>query len=207
MSQPTHQSQDDRELADRLAAIIEGTNQRVKPIIQNIRSTIEHFKLEKEEDRDEQELIDTIRPLIQEAEKELYEANGAVRGADPDNRLSNRATRNYENHTATPEEQRLADALGQLAKDVGGTIEWAKNELDSIPKAKQDLGPLFDALGQPLTQIVGAVGLLVGGVLNLLGRILSGIGLDGALKEIIGSIGLDKIFKAVGGDKWLNGFL
>lgn len=61
----------------------------------------------------------------------------------------------------------------QLVKDVGGTIEWANNEINNLPKTKKDLGPLFDALGQPLTQIVGAVGLLVAGVLNLLSNIVS----------------------------------
>ena len=60
-----------------------------------------------------------------------------------------------------------------MVQDVGGTIEWAKNEINNIPKAKKNLGPLLDALGQPLTQIVGAVGLLVAGVLNLLGNIVS----------------------------------
>lgn len=56
---------------------------------------------------------------------------------------------------------------------MGGTIEWAKNEINNLPKTKKDLGPLLDALGQPLTQIVGGVGMLVAGVLNLLGNIVS----------------------------------
>ncbi|VDB91490.1 unnamed protein product [Peniophora sp. CBMAI 1063] len=204
MSQPDNQSQEERELANRLAGIIENANQRVGPIIKNIRSNIEQFKAKKEDDRDEQKLIDSTKPLIQQAEKELNEANGAIKGADPDNRLSNQATRNYEAHDATQEEQRLADALGTLVKDVGGTIEWAKNEINSLPKAKKDLGPLLDALGQPLTQIVGGVGMLVAGVLNLLGNILSGLGLDGLLKGIIGATGLDKIYKGLGLDKWLK---
>lgn len=38
---------------------------------------------------------------------------------------------------------------------------------------------------EPLTQIVGGVGLLLAGVLNLLGNLLSGLGLDGLLKGII----------------------
>ena len=38
MSQPDNQSQQERELANRLAGIIENANQRVGPIIKNIRS-------------------------------------------------------------------------------------------------------------------------------------------------------------------------
>ena len=38
---------------------------------------------------------------------------------------------------------------------------------------------------EPLTQIVGGVGLLLAGVLNLLGNLLSGLGLDSLLKGIV----------------------
>lgn len=90
-------------------------------------------------------------------------------------------------------------------EEVGGTIEWGKDKLNSFPKAKKDIGPLLDALSreyqtvplirafshtkyqEPLTQIIGGVVLLVGGVLNLVFKILSGLGLDGLLKGIIGS--------------------
>lgn len=39
-------------------------------------------------------------------------------------------------------------------------------------------------LPEPLTQIVGGVGLLLAGVLNLVGKLLSGLGLDSLLKGI-----------------------
>jgi hypothetical protein len=48
---------------------------------------------------------------LEQAEKILNETNGAIRGADPDNRLTNEAKRNTQDHKATPEEQRLAEAL------------------------------------------------------------------------------------------------
>ncbi|KAJ3823043.1 hypothetical protein F5878DRAFT_85134 [Lentinula raphanica] len=92
-----------------------------------------------------------------------------------------------------------------MLEEVGGTIEWARNKLDSFPKAKKDLGPLLDALGQPLTQIVGGVMLLLTGVLNLLGKLLSGLGLDSLLKGIVAATGLDKIYNSLGLGKWLNG--
>jgi hypothetical protein len=63
---------------------------------------------------------------------------------------------------------------------------------------------LLDALGQPLTQIVGGVGLLLAGVLNLLGNLLSGLGLDSLLKGIVSATGLDKIYNGLGLGKWLN---
>jgi len=65
----------------------------------------------KEEDRNEQELVDAVKPLLQQAEKILNETQGSIKGADPDNRLTNKAKRHMQTHKATPEEQRLAQAL------------------------------------------------------------------------------------------------
>ena len=41
----------------------------------------------------------------------IVETLGSVKGADPDNRLTNKAKRHMQTHRATPEEQRLAEAL------------------------------------------------------------------------------------------------
>jgi len=189
----------DSKLAERLSALIEDANSKCTPLCKMIRKHIENMEAKKEEDRDEGELVKSVKPLLEQAEKILSETNGAVRGADPDNRLSNKAKRHMQDHKATPDEQRLAEALKILVEEVGGTIEWAKNKLEAYPKAKRDLGPLLDALGQPLTQIVGGVGLLLAGVLNLVGSLLSGLGLDSLLKGILSATGIDKIYSGLFG--------
>jgi len=198
------QKKQDAELAERLSSLIEGANERVVPICKMIRKNIENMEAKKEEDRDEGELVKQIKPLIEQAEKILNETYGALKGADPDNRLSNKAKRNQKDHKATPEEQRLAEALKTMVEEVQGTIDWAKDKLEAFPKAKKDLGPLLDALGQPLTQIVAGVGMLLAGVLNLVGNILSGLGLDGLLKGIISATGLGSIYKGLGVGDWLK---
>ena len=66
----------------------------------------------------------------------------------------------------------VVEDFAQMIEEVGGTIDWAKNKINSLPKAKRQLGPLLDALGQPLTQIVGGVGLLLAGVLNLVSKLV-----------------------------------
>ncbi|KIK65440.1 hypothetical protein GYMLUDRAFT_194024, partial [Collybiopsis luxurians FD-317 M1] len=131
-----------------------------------IRKHIEQMEARKEEDRNEDELVQQVKPLLQQAEKIMNETQGLIKGADPENKISNKAKQHQQAHKATPEEQRLAEALKVMVEEVGGTIEWARNKLDSYPKAKKDLGPLLDALGQPLTQIVAGVGMLLAGVLN-----------------------------------------
>ncbi|KAJ6555433.1 hypothetical protein DFH09DRAFT_570980 [Mycena vulgaris] len=194
----------DRKLAERLSVLIEEANNKCTPLCKMIRKHMENMEVQKPEDRDEAELVKAVKPLLQQAEKILNETNGAIRGADPDNRLSNKAKRHMQDHRATPDEQRLAEALKIMVEEVGGTIEWARDKLDSFPKAKKDLGPLLDALGQPLTQIVGGVGLLLAGVLNLVGKLLSGLGLDGLLKGIVSATGLDKIYNGLGLGKMFN---
>ncbi|KAJ7066887.1 hypothetical protein B0H15DRAFT_794212, partial [Mycena belliarum] len=125
---------------------------------------------QKEEDRDEAHLVKNVEPLLEQAEKILNETNGVIKGADADYRLSNKASRDSDmhDHKATPEEQRLTPARRWSRRSVVRTIGWARDKLDSFPNlAKRDRGPLLEALGQPLTQIVGGVGLLLAGVLNL----------------------------------------
>ncbi|KAF5364410.1 hypothetical protein D9758_010693 [Tetrapyrgos nigripes] len=198
------QKKADAELANRMSSLIEDANEKVVPLCKMIRKHIENMEARKEEDRNEQELVDAVKPLLIQAEKILNETSGAIKGADPDNRLTNRAKRHTQAHNATPEEQRLAQAVKVLFEEVGGTIEWARDKLDNFPKAKRDLGPLLDALGQPLTQIVGGVMMLLAGVLNLVGNLLSGLGLDSLLKGILSATGLDKIYSGLGLGKWLN---
>jgi hypothetical protein len=79
---------------------------------------IERTDAQKEEDRDEGELVKAVKPLLQQAETILNETNGAIRGADPDNRLTNEAKRNMQDHKATPEEQRLAEALKVVSRPL-----------------------------------------------------------------------------------------
>ncbi|KAF7782874.1 hypothetical protein Agabi119p4_2250 [Agaricus bisporus var. burnettii] len=192
-------------LANRMAQIVEDANEQLIPICEKIRKHFDNLEAQKEEDRDEDELIKQVKPLIEQADKLLNETNGAIRGLDENKQITNRVKIRTLDHSATPAEQRLAEALKVLVENVQGTIDWAKDKLQSFPKAQRDLGPLLDALGQPITQIVGGVGLLLAGVLNLLGNLLSGLGLDSLLKGVIAATGLDKIYKGLGLDKWLKG--
>jgi hypothetical protein len=52
-------------------------------------------------------------------------------------------------------------------------IENSKRKLEDMPHAKKELNPLWGLLNEPLFQILAAVGLLLAGVLNLVGRLVS----------------------------------
>ncbi|KAI0699652.1 hypothetical protein BC835DRAFT_1330131 [Cytidiella melzeri] len=142
------QMKQDAELANRLSVIIEDANERVVPLVRMMRQHIDNMLAKKEEDRDENELTKAVSPLLTQAEQILHQTEGAIKGADPGNKISARAKRHATEHKATPEEQRLAEALKILIEEVAGGIEYARDKLDSFPKAKRDLGPLLDALGR-----------------------------------------------------------
>jgi hypothetical protein len=66
------------------------------------------------EELDEEKLVATVKPLIEEGGKLLQEANGAIRALDPDGKVSNRAKQRSANHEATPEEYHLAELLKKV---------------------------------------------------------------------------------------------
>jgi hypothetical protein len=53
-------------------------------------------------------------------------------------------------------------------------------------------------LAEPLGQILAAVGLLLSGVLGLVGRLLSGLGLGNIVDGLLGSLGINKILDGLG---------
>ncbi|KAH6916605.1 hypothetical protein BKA70DRAFT_1215104 [Coprinopsis sp. MPI-PUGE-AT-0042] len=173
----------DAKLAERLSVMIESANERVVPLVKMVRQKIEAFENKSPDDRSEEQLVKEVRPLLEQAEKSLTRTNGAIRGADPDHRLTSKAKRSFAEHT-----QLLKSSVSHRR------LKWRR----------KIWVPLLDALGQPLTQIVGGVGLLLAGVLNLVGNLLSGLGLDGLLKGIFAATGLSQIYKGLGLDKWLN---
>jgi len=67
-----------------------------------------------------------------------------------------------------------------------------------MPHAKKKLNPLWALLTEPLFQIIAAVGLLLSGVLGLVGRLLSALGLGGLVNGLLGGLGIDKLLGGLG---------
>ncbi|KAI1436511.1 hypothetical protein GGR50DRAFT_693124 [Xylaria sp. CBS 124048] len=191
--------EEDNEIAKKIATCIEQSIDKVKPICKMITERIDQEEAKSEEDRDEDALINAVRPLIEEGGKILTEANGVIRGLDPDGRISAQAKHHAAGHEATPEEYQLAELLKELSGTVTETIEGAKRKLENLPKAKKALNPLWGLLSNPLAQIVAAVGLLLSGVLGLVGNLLGGLGLGNLLGNVIGGLGVSKALEGLGG--------
>lgn len=147
---------------------------------------------------DEEELVNNVKPLIEEAGRILQECNGSLRGLDPDGRIANQAKGRSQTKEATPEEYRLADALKEITTTVVTTIDNAKKKISDMPHAKKKLNPLWALMTEPLFQIIAAVGLLLTGVLNLVGRLLNGLGLGGLVNGLLGGLGIDKLLGGLG---------
>ena len=150
------------------------------------------------EELDEEQLVNDVKPLIEEGGRILQECNGAIRGLDPDGRIAAQAKARAASHEATPEEYHLADLLKTLTTTVVTTIDNAKKKLADMPHAKKKLNPLWYLLSEPLFQIIAAVGLLLSGVLGLVGKLLNGLGLGGLVNGLLGGLGIDKLLGGLG---------
>jgi len=188
----------DKKLAQQMIAALERCLDKVKPICDMIAQKIEAADRTPKDDLDEEALVKEVKPLIEEGGKILTEANGVVRGLDPDGRIQSSAKHHAATHEATPEEYHLADILKELTEKVATTIDAAKKKLENMPKAKEELNPLWALLSDPLAQILAAVGLLLNGVLGLVSKLLGGLGLGGLVDGLLGGLGLNKILDGIG---------
>lgn len=150
------------------------------------------------EELDEEQLVNDVKPLIEEGGRILQECNGALRGLDPDGHIAAQAKGRSGSGEASPQEHRLAETLKELTSTVVTTIDGAKKKLNDMPHAKKKLNPLWGLMTQPLFQILAAVGLLLAGVLGLVGQLLNGLGLGGLVNGIFGGLGIDKLMGGLG---------
>ncbi|KAM0552593.1 hypothetical protein ACHAPJ_007690 [Fusarium lateritium] len=204
--QKAEEAEKNKKLAQQLAYQIEQTLERLRPICKAINDKISAAEAQKPEERDEEELVRQVKPLIEDGGKILTETNGIIRGLDPDGRISRNAKQQTASGEATPEEAHLANVLKELSTEIQTTIEEGKRKLEGMPHAKKEINPLWGLLAEPLFQIVAAVGLLLSGVLGLVGKLLgpilgpllNGLGLGGLLDGLLGGLGLKKILGGLG---------
>ncbi|KAI9811341.1 MAG: hypothetical protein M1827_005501 [Pycnora praestabilis] len=191
-------AEEDDKLADAMANQIQNCLDRIQPVCKMIKEHMEKADRTPKEELDEEQLVNDVKPLIEEGGRILQECNGAIRGLDPDGRIANQAKGKAAQREATPSEYRLADLLKELTTTVTTTIDDAKKKLNDMPHAKKKLNPLWGLLTQPLFQILAAVGLLLAGVLGLVGQLLNGLGLGGLVNGLFGGLGIDKILGGLG---------
>ncbi|KAH6693912.1 hypothetical protein F5X68DRAFT_164799 [Plectosphaerella plurivora] len=188
----------DEKLAKDLGALIEQSLDKVRPICKMITEKIDKAERTPKEELDEEELVKQVKPLIEEGGRILSELNGTVRALDPDGRIQRNAKHKSSTREASPAEHHLAEQLKELTGTVTQCIDGAKKKLEDMPHAKKELNPLWGLLTEPLFQILAAVGLLLTGVLNLVGRLLHGLGLGGLVDGLLGSLGLNRLLDGLG---------
>ncbi|KAK7734268.1 hypothetical protein SLS53_007917 [Cytospora paraplurivora] len=192
------QREQDKKLAIQMAVCLEQCLDKIKPICKLITTKIEATERKPEDERDEEALVKEVRPLIEEGSNILREAHGVIRGLDPDGHIQANAKHKTGTREATPEEFHLAEVIKELTGTVTETIDGAKRKLEDLPHAKKELNPLWGLLGEPLFQIIAAVGLLLSGVLGIVGRLLSGLGLGGIVDGLLGTLGLNRLLDGLG---------
>ncbi|KAJ8068692.1 hypothetical protein OCU04_002391 [Sclerotinia nivalis] len=188
----------DQKICKQMIYCVEDALDKIKPNLKMIISHIDKAERTPKDELDEEDLVNKVKPLIEEGGRILSEANSAIRALDPDGRLQSQAKAKTAAHEATPEEYHLADCLKELTGVVTETIENAKRKIEGMPHAKKEINPLWSLLSEPLAQILAAVGLLLSGVLGLVGKLLSGLGLGGLLDNLLGGLGLKNLLNGLG---------
>jgi len=191
-------AQHDAELAKKMNGIVKSTIEKMEPICKDITTHIEKADRTPKEELDEDDLVNKVKPLIEDGGRILQECNGSLRALDPDGSIAAKAKQNAQGREATPEEYALADSLKELTTNVVKTVDNAKKRINDMPHAKKKLNPLWGLLTEPLFQIIAAVGLLLAGVLGLVGRLLNGLGLGGLVNGLLGGLGIDKLLGGLG---------
>ncbi|KAJ5085492.1 hypothetical protein N7532_010263 [Penicillium argentinense] len=188
----------DRQLAEKMCNIVRQTLDQVKPVCKQITDLLEKADRTPKDELNEEKLVQSVKPLLEQGGQILQECNGAIRALDPDGRIAATAKARASSRDATPEEYQLADMLKELTETVVKTIDNGKKRIADMPHAKKKLNPLWALLSEPLFQIIAAVGLLLSGVLGLVGKLLDGLGLGGLLNGLLGGLGLDKLISGLG---------
>jgi hypothetical protein len=166
------QLEQDKKLAKQMAACVGQCLDKIRPICKMITQKIDKAESTPRDELDEEELVKQVKPLIEEGSRILNEANGIIRGLDPDGHIQANAKHKTAIQEASPEEFHLADVLKELTGTVTECIDNAKRKIGDMPHAKKELNPLWGLLTEPLFQILAAVGLLLNGVLGLVGRLV-----------------------------------
>ncbi|KAJ6181399.1 hypothetical protein N7485_000041 [Penicillium canescens] len=191
----------DRDLAKKISAVIQQTLESVEPLCKQITQHLERADRTPREELDEENLVQTVKPLIEDAGNMLQECKSTIRALDPDGSIAASAKAHSASHEATPEEYQLAELLKQLTQTVTTTIDNGRQRIADMPHAKKKLNPLWTLLSEPLFQIIAAVGLLLSGVLGLVNNLLSGLGLGGLVRGFLGGLGIDNLMNSLGLDK------
>ncbi|KAK6544858.1 hypothetical protein TWF694_001539 [Orbilia ellipsospora] len=183
----------------RMANIVDKGLDKVKPLLEMIDQTIEEAEKKKENSElDEDAFVSKMKPLLENAHSVMQSTLDQIKALDPDNKFERLAKRHVEDAQASADEKLVIDGCQELSTRVQGTIDKGRKAIEGMPKAKKELGPLFNLLSEPLLQILGAVGLLVAGVLNLLANILNALGLGGALTQVLQGLRIDKLLETMG---------
>lgn len=69
---------------------------------------------QEKDELDEEALVKQVRPLLEQAQGMLQEALGGVQALDPGGKVAEMSKRRAADHQATPEEQHLAESLGEV---------------------------------------------------------------------------------------------
>lgn len=200
---------EDASSATAIAGLLNNTTESVQPLLQQIQSRIGQDGSNPDEATQEQTAKE-VEPMISKAKGMLDSSKESVSNIDPEGKLAAAA----EGKTVpTGEDSLIGGALSTLSNTVTEGVESIGKSIANMPILKSKILPFLLDLFLPVAEIVSGVGLLLGGVLNLvtdvlglqtlfkiiLGSKLRDMMPDLSLGGIMGKLGLDKALEDIPG--------
>ncbi|KAI9371055.1 hypothetical protein BJX61DRAFT_544026 [Aspergillus egyptiacus] len=187
----------DARLEQEMCSILKLTQDAVAPLCEQITEYIDKADNTPKANLDEEALVQQIKPLIEKAGTTLQECKTALRSLDPNGHIAATAEALSSMAEDADVKNEVASLLKELTQTVAGTIDTGRRLIEEMPLVKRKINPLWPLLSEPLIQIIAAVGLLVSGVIDLLSKLLDGLGLGGIFRSLLGGLGVDKDFTIV----------
>jgi len=164
----------DRKLAIRMSGVIQRALDKIRPLLRQITSYLDNAAQVEKDQLDEEKVVKTVRPLIQQASGCVEDTLKEIEAMDPTGEARQNA-RNPDDREPTKEERYLSSLMVELTQDVMGAIDNAKSAIADMPHAKKELEPHLDILGGFLSKLLTGVLLIVSSILELVTGLLGGV--------------------------------
>lgn len=208
------------ELSDQIYTMAKPPSKKIKQALNSIIELFTNEKAKSQSDRDEQALVDQVKPLIDQVSSLLKETLGKMGNLDQ-NVYQNVSSQEFNGEAsseqynlaneiavsiktkafereASPDECNLADILACLAADIVSTMNSAKKKSKTMPFAKKQLSASWEKLNSNLLQMTAFIGLLLPTVLWIAGNLLNNRGHSSVIRLLLGELGLNELLMKFG---------
>ncbi|KAL4950597.1 hypothetical protein BDW69DRAFT_187227 [Aspergillus filifer] len=198
---------DKQELAEQMCVIVRQIKNNVESLCSRITLRLDEADRTPKDQLDERQVVQDVKPLIEEAGKALQDCKGALSAIGPNNHMAETMVTGIP-QMASDAEHELAELLQELAEVVMDTITNGRHLVVNMSRIRKGINPQWPLMSEPLFQILSTVGLLLNGLYGLFTRMVDAVWLGKALRGFLAAYGIDqRILYRLGVERILRGLV